>query len=275
MSYVKLIADSGSTKTDWIVVRDGRRAARYITAGVNPFMMEEPEIAMLISSELLPLLSFEVNEICFYGAGCRGKGIQRVRAALERLWPMAERIEVEGDLLGAARALFPDSDGIACILGTGSNSGLYIDGAIRRNVPPMGYILGDEGSGASLGKRFLGDLSKGLLSRETTEDFRTAFPDLTTDEIIERVYRGAFPNRFLASFAPFLHARRQSEDIRKLLLDEFTRFFDRNIAVYGRPDLEIGFVGSIAQNFCEEILHAAKPFHYRIGTIKKAPLDEK
>lgn len=274
MSSYRLLADSGSTKTDWLLF-DGKNSIKiFTTSGVNPFLMDFPQIETLIRLEVLPQSDLSgVREIEFYGAGCRGRGIERIRTALNAVWPKAERIEVASDLLGAARVLFPKTDGIACILGTGSNSGLYLDGKIVQNTPPLGFILGDEGSGAALGKRLIGDVLKGQLPDSIGEAFRTTYPDLSPNEIIERTYRAPLPNRFLASFAPFIYKHKEQPEIKRLLIDEFSRFFIRNIKPYHRADLNICFVGSIAYYFKLEISTAAKPFHYNIGRILKRPFD--
>lgn len=267
-----LTVDSGSTKTDWLLQLGNHTTARRSTQGINPFMLQETEIEAIIRHELLTDERFgEVDEIHFYGAGCRGQQCENIERTLRTLWPRVKYITVGSDLIGAARALC-DGDGIACILGTGSNSCLYLQGKIVQNVSPLGYILGDEGSGAVLGRRLLGDILKKQLPEEVCMAFETTY-HLSADYIIQHVYKEPFANRFLASFAPFLAAHRHEPAIHTLLVEEFSRFFTRNVAQYGRPDLKVSFVGSIAYYFREELQQAATNNGFKIGKIMRSPLD--
>lgn len=268
-----LTADSGSTKTDWLLERNGARLARISTQGINPFMLEAEEIAEILRRELLAHPDFcPPTAVRFYGAGCRGAQCQVVERALRSVLPEAACVTVDSDLVGAARALCGEADGIACILGTGSNSGLYLGGQVVENVSPLGFILGDEGSGAVLGKRLVGDVLKRQLPAHLCQAFQEKY-GLSSDEIIRRVYREAFPNRFLASFAPFLHEHRDEEAVRTLLHEEFARFFTRNAAAYRRPDLPVGFVGSIAWHFRDELAAAARACGFSMGRVLRAPLE--
>ena len=269
-----LIADSGSTKTEWVLLQGSDTILRTTTQGINPFMLDEAEIESILSTELLPQLkeSGPINDIYFYGAGCRGAMTQVVCEALRHVLDMRERVEVESDLLGAARAVCGHADGLACILGTGSNSCLFTDGEIKDNVSPLGFILGDEGSGAVLGRRLVGDVLKRQLPENVVEDFHRQYA-MTADDIIRRVYRETFPNRFLASFAPFLSAHREEPAIHALLVDEFCRFFRRNADHYQRKDLKVNLVGSIAYHFSAEVEEAARLCGYTVGRTLKAPMD--
>lgn len=276
-----LLADSGSTKTDWLLTTENQQpVTRIQTQGINPFMQTDTEIAASLHTAHQQLAAWNApKQIYFYGAGCRDEQCQRMREHLQQEWQETNLIEVGSDLLGAAKALFgrgkeatQPCDGIACILGTGSNSGLFLDGAIVHNVSPLGYILGDEGSGAVLGRRLLSDLLKHQLPQNLEEDFRVQY-GLTPHDILQRVYREPFANRFLASFAPFLHRHRKEPSIRLLLIDEFTRFFLRNVTQYNRPDLDVSFVGSIAFYFKEELTLAAYQTGFHIGLIRRCPLE--
>ena len=170
-----LIADAGSTKTDWAVLAPNGDVSLISTQGINPFMLSAVQIVGILQTELLPgMPGIAPAAVYFYGAGCAGAGIAVVEEALRGLFSAAE-LHVASDLLGAARALCGHGDGIACILGTGSNSCLYLDGAIRANVSPLGFILGDEGSGAVLGRRLVGD----VLKRPTLSSASTARPSPT------------------------------------------------------------------------------------------------
>lgn len=274
MEHIILNADSGATKTEWVAtLPDGRELWRGRTQGINPFQMTEAEIVASLRpyAELLDW-GQRAGELHFYGAGCRAAGLDRVRLALEALFPDLDVLVVGSDLLGAARALFGEGSGIACILGTGSNSGLYLSGQLAANVAPLGFILGDEGSGAVLGRRLLGDVLKGQLPQELCKQFVADYPEATPETVIERVYRGSRPSAYLAGFAPFLYRHRGEPAVARLLAEEFDRFFQRNVAAYGRSDLPVGFVGSIAYHFREEVAAAAARHGYLLGAVRQAPL---
>lgn len=273
MNTIQLIADGGSTKTDWLLFQHNRLLARKTTRGLNPMLLNTEQIETIIRIELLDNTIFKnSNIIQYFGAGCRGNGCTRMQAALKAVWPKSKYIEIDSDLKGAAQALLPQTDGIACILGTGSNSCLYINGSIVQNTPPLGYILGDEGSGAFLGRVLIGNILKKQIPEYLCQAFNTQY-QLTTDQIIERVYRQPEANRFLASFAPFLHRYRAEESIHQLLVDAFYAFFTRNVDIYNHHDLPVSFVGSIAYHFCNELQEAANKCNYRIERIVQSPLD--
>ncbi len=268
-----LFADSGSTKTDWLITTGNGTPQRIRTQGINPFMLSDDEVEQILRNELLSAEDFSTpTAICFYGAGCRGEGTERMERIFRKLFPNATDITVGSDLIGTAKALIGGGSGIACILGTGSNSCLVVDGQTVANVSPLGYVLGDEGSGAVLGRRLIGDVLKKQLPEHVCKAFHDTYT-LTGDEIISRVYREPFGNRFLASFAPFLHAHREEPAVRALLLDEFARFFRRNVLLYRRTDLPVSFTGSIAYHFREELAMAAEACGCTLGRILQSPLD--
>lgn len=276
MNPTILTADGGSTKTLWRLKDAAGHVYILRTQGIHPGLMDECSVNGLIRAELLPQLAEDmpIDIIRYFGAGCRGAACERMEHVLRGIWPGARSVTVGSDIVGAAEALFgTDGEGIACILGTGSNSCHYRRGIIVGNVPPMGYILGDEGSGAVLGRRLLGDVFKGLLPAELTACFDEEV-GLTAEEAIERTYRGALPNRFLASLVPFI-ARHRDEfpALRQMVLDEFAKFFRRNVAHYGRRDLEVGLVGGIAAAFADELRVVAKEGGYRLGRIMRSPLE--
>ncbi len=249
-----LIADSGSTKTDWSLLQDGDVTKRIVSQGINPFMVPADEISRIVVQELIPHLSQPIDAIRFYGAGCRGK----------------QRLVVKR-VLRAAIALCREEKGIACILGTGSNSCLFDGQTIVENVAPLGFILGDEGSGAVLGRRFLSDLLKNQLSAQVRSYFEAQY-SLSVEDIVQRVYKQPFPNRFMAGFAIFLGKYKHLEEIQALVKSEFERFFRRNVAQYNHPDLAVHFVGSIAFYFRVELQTVAVDLGYRIGRILKSPI---
>lgn len=267
-----LIADSGSTKTHWALAGSGSVLAQ--TQGINPVHQSREQMADILAQELLPHVPHPsaIKRIQFYGAGCTATNAAIVESLLIELFPAA-RVEVGTDLLGAARALFADRPGIACILGTGANSGLYNGHDIMANTPPLGYILGDEGSGANLGIRFLNALYKGRLPRHVAEDFERE-TQLTYADIIGRVYREPMANRFLASLTPFIHSQLYVPEVSRLVEEAFTDFFRRNLSPYGRRDLPVGFVGSIAFHFSQQLSRVAQREGYTMGEIVKAPIEK-
>ena len=268
-----LIADCGSTKIDWCVLDKDRVVARVATCGMNAMLLTEDEMASNIARELMPSISaYPIDEVYYYGAGCLGDVCDNVRRAIARNID-AKVIEVASDLLAAARALCADQPGIACIMGTGSNS-CYDDGKeIVDNVSPLGYILGDEGSGAVLGKLLVGDVLKKQLPEPLCEKFLTQF-GLDRLTIIKRVYKEPAANRFLASLSPFLIQNIEEPSIHRLVLNAFKAFFVRNVSNYPMyKTLPVNFVGSIAIYYRNVIEEAAAAFDIKIGTVLKSPMD--
>ena len=260
-----LVCDSGSTKADWLYANgDSEEAVR--TDGINPVRDSGESINRIVAS----LPDWKPECIYFYGAGCIEPYSASVRKALQERFPKA-LVSVESDLLGAARALFGHEEGIACILGTGSNSCLYKNGQITANVPPMGYILGDEGSGAVLGRQLVSDIVKGQLSQELRDAFMEEF-QLTPALIVENVYRKPAANRFLASLCPFLSKHRDYDEIQRLLANEFERFLRRNVLLYNRPDLEIRNVGSICVHFEHELRNVHAKMGLKMGDVLASPV---
>lgn len=277
MQDIILTADAGSTKTAWLLTDEASQRHEVTTHGINPYMMSADDIVHTLREELLPHEGMAAaNRIRFYGAGCRGAQVEKVRDALRQVWPAAEDVIVGSDIVGAAHALYGlTGTGVACILGTGSNSCLYVSGKIIDNVSPLGYVLGDEGSGAVIGRRLVGDVLKRQLPPQICQSFFKEY-NLTADEIIEHVYRQTLPNRFLASFVPFVASRRREcKELQELVKDEFHRFFVRNVALYARLDLAVGFVGGVAFTFQHELREVAAALGYRLGAILRSPLESK
>lgn len=274
---VTLIADCGSTKVEWTVTDHRKPIKNFKTTGFNAAVTPEETISRILAEEVSTALDgLSVGRLHFYGAGCIGGEVdRRLHKLLSGIIPGAN-IEIAGDLLGAARALFNDRQGIACILGTGSNSGLYDGSGIVANVPPMGYILGDEGSGAVLGRQLINHIFKhpGLLPPEIIEDFNSTY-GLTKADIIEAVYRRPAANRFLASFCPFLKRHIDEPVIRRLVINSFLGFLSANLPGYGKEPtkLPIGFVGSIAFHFENELSEACTGFGFERPVVIQSPLD--
>ena len=191
---------------------------------------------------------------------------------LQEAFPQVKQVEAHSDLLGAARALCGHNYGIASILGTGANSCLYDGERIIQNTPALGYILGDEGSGAVLGRRFLNALYKGVLSKEIQNSFETSM-GLTMASVIDRVYRQPLANRFLASLSEFIHSHLNDEAVREIVIQNFDDFFQKNIVPYNRRDLPVSFVGSIAWHYQSELQESASRQGFTLGTILKSPIE--
>ena len=226
-----------------------------------------------LHQELLPYLSIEnISYVYFYGSGVRPEKEAPMAQLLREMFSCAEVVEAHSDLLGAARALCGHNYGIASILGTGANSCLYDGKNILQHTPALGYILGDEGSGAVMGKRFLHDLYCGLLSEDLKAEFEKK-TKLTLPEIINRVYRQPLANRFLASLTEFIHDHLSDPDVEDLVRQSFIDFIRIYIAPYEHQYLPLSFVGSIAHYFTDQLSEAVESEEYTLGTILRNPIE--
>lgn len=271
-----LIADSGSTKTDWRAVNKFGSVKGTSTAGINPVFMDEKQIADILKKNLVPFISENSDEkleaIYFYGAGVVDEARSAVICgALKKHFPDAA-CEAASDLLAAARALCGHQEGIACIVGTGSNSCFYDGGQIVSNVRAGGFILGDEAGGAWIGKRLLSDYIKGLLPTAINEKFEKTF-GLDYPTIVSKVYKEPMPNAFLASFAPFLTDFKNHPYVKNLLKEGFESFLARNVMQYDYKNREINFVGSVAYYFKEALVKALVAGGMKPGRIVRKPMD--
>ena len=268
-----LIADSGSTKTDWCVILDNTPIKRIGTKGLNPFFQSEEEIQQELTHSLLPQLpEGTIDSVYFYGAGCTPEKAPTLRRAIADSLPVVGNIKAYSDMLAAARGLCGREAGITCILGTGSNSCFYDGKEIVNHISPLGFILGDEGSGAVLGKLLVGDILKNQLSPAIKEAFLKQF-DLTVPEIIDRVYRQPFPNRILASLTPFIAQHQEEPRIRQLVLGSFIAFLRRNVMQYDYTQYPAHFIGSVAHCYKEILQEAAQETGIRIGKILQSPME--
>ena len=267
-----LIADSGSTKTDWALQSESGSLERFHTQGINPFHQDRTVIVEILRRELLPQLNLDaISNVFFYGSGVRPDQETVMFSLLQEAFPHARQVEAYSDLLGSARALCGHNYGIASILGTGANSCLYDGNGIIQHTPALGYILGDEGSGSVLGKRFIHDLYGGKLS----EEIKTMFEKetrLNLPEIIKRVYRQPLANRFLASLSEFIGNHLDDAGVRAVVIDNFVDFLRYHIQPYNRPDLPVSFVGSVAWHYQDELREAAERLNFQLGTVLKTPL---
>ncbi len=270
---MKLIADSGSTKTNWCLLGSEDSPGYILTGGFNPYFRSSDDIAEEVERLLAPNIKEIVSNIYFYGAGVTdaSKG-EIVREALGRFFPVA-KIETESDLLAAARATCGREPGIACILGTGSNSCYYDGEKIADQVSPLGFILGDEGSGAVMGRKLVGDYLKRIMPAELRDEFRKMYP-IEPAEFLERVYRQPRPNKFLADFTRFLSAFIQHEYCPNFVRQNFREFVDRNLLSYPfKSEVSIHFIGSLAFYFREILLEVLKDKGLHGGLILKEPME--
>ena len=267
-----LIADSGSTKTDWCVAKDGFTVKRFTTQGINPYHQDERRINGIVLDELLPQTGeYKLKKIVFYGSGCREETIPTMKNILYSAFNNNVEVEIYSDLLGAARAICGHEEGIACILGTGSNSCLYDGKKIVGNIPPLGYILGDEGSGATLGKIFINEIFKNSRMYDLKKEFLQVLK-MTEGDIIDRVYRQPMANRFLASLAPFIHSHIERHEVNEIVTENFRQFLLKNVKRYHRDDLQVSFIGSIAWHFKSQLLQSALEENVYVGSVEKSPM---
>lgn len=267
-----LIADSGATKTDWCLLQQGEILHRFNTKGISPIFQTEDEITIEIKEHVYPHMKDKMPDaIYFYGSGCIPEKTEEVKSALQSSFPI-EKVEVYSDLVAAAHSLCANEPGIACILGTGSNSCEWNGEKITNQVSPLGFILGDEGSGASMGKLLVGDVLKNQLSAELKEKFLKQY-DLNTAIIIENVYRKPFPSRFLASITPFLLQNIENDVVKNIVDKSFTDFFQRNVMQYEYKNKKVNFVGSIAHYYAAILKEVAVKKEIRVGKIIQSPME--
>lgn len=273
MPVIKLIADSGSTKAEWAITGSGKNKSVF-TEGLSPYFLNTSQISEVVKSQVLPTLKkLDVGEVYFYGTGCKNvENRKSVKKALQQNFPGA-RIEVDHDLAGAAKALCGDEKGIACILGTGSNSCYYNGKKILKNSPGLGYVLGDEGSGAYLGKKVL----QYFLYNTFDEDLRSRFDAkyvTNASEILDNIYKKPLANRYLASFALFLAENRGHYMVENIIEDGLNDFFFNHICKYGESwKYPIHFVGSVAYGFRDVIADLASSYELDLGKIMKNPME--
>ena len=269
---MKLIAESGSTRTEWALVEDNHLVQRVFTEGLNPFFQTRREISRSVRLGL-PESFFKkkLDQVYYYGAGCSSYEKKNVLGA-SLVAQFKTPIQVESDLLAAARGLFKCEAGIACILGTGSNSCFYDGKLIVKNLKAAGYILGVEGSGAVLGKLFLADLLKGLAPKELANEFHEKFR-ISVNDVMESVYNLPFPNRFLGTIAYFLGDYMDNEYVYNLLTNNLRNFFNRNVCQYDYINYPIRFVGSLAYAYPDILQEVAQEFGVEIDVIEETPMN--
>lgn len=273
MSLIKLIADSGATKAEWCLIHNGKKKTVF-TQGISPYFLNTEQIRNLLLKELKPKLkNVQVDEVYYYGTGCANpENAKSVKKAVRQVFAQA-KVDVTHDLMAAARALCGRKKGIACILGTGSNSCYYDGKKIIRNSPGLGYVLGDEGSGAYLGKKVI----QYYLYKIFDDELRGRF-DLTyttnAAEILENVYKKPLPNRYLAGFTKFLADNRGHYMIENIIEDGLNDFFFTHLCKYRETwALPVSFAGSVAFGFKDVLLHLCNSYEFELGTVMKNPME--
>lgn len=269
-----LIADGGSTKTDWRLLKDGQEYKRVQTTGFNPYLLNTEEIETILWKELQPYINNNgISKIYYYGAGCSTSiKNQVVEQALESVFPSAQ-ISIDHDLLGAAHALCGDEAGIAAILGTGSNSCYYDGSHISEHIFSLGYFFGDEGSGAYMGKNLISAYLHGELPTDLISGLQNNYP-MSKESILDAVYNKPAPSRFLASFSTFILQNQDHPFMQQLILDNFRKFFKYQVSCY--PDYQnvpVNFVGSVAYHYQEFLQKVSQEYNTRVGKIIQAPID--
>jgi glucosamine kinase len=269
---VTLIADSGATKAEWVLVGEGRKKTIF-THGISPYFLDTAQVGQLVDQELKQKIkNVEVEEVYYYGTGCsNAENAKSIKKALQKLFTGA-KIEVNTDLMAAARAVCGDQKGIAAILGTGSNSCYFNGKNILKNSPGLGYVLGDEGSGAYLGKKVI----QYYLYNTFDDDLRALFDAkfVTSQvEILDNVYKKPLPNRYLAGFTMFLAENRGHYMIENIIEDGLNDFFFQHLCKYNEVwKYPVNFVGSVADGFKDVIQQLCSSYEFELGNILKNPM---
>jgi glucosamine kinase len=270
-----LIADSGSTKTDWrLVDDDGNKVVSVVTQGLNPYFLSKEKIASTIREKILPLVA-DVEKVFFYGAGC-GTSVKAniLKEILDTTIVSRVPSEVTGDILGAARSLLQNEEGIACILGTGANSCIYDGRDITAIMPSLGYMFSDWGSGTVICKDLIALLLQEKLPSSVLEDFYATYK-LGRSEILDHIYNKPLPNRFLATFTPFVLKYAEVPECREIILGNFKKFFLYYVMRYPslQREIRVNFTGSIAYRFQAYLLQVADEMNIAIKSIVQHPMD--
>jgi N-acetylglucosamine kinase-like BadF-type ATPase len=269
-----LIADSGSTKTDWRVIDSHGQVSQAKTVGFNPYYQDTASIAETLRGELLPQLSTGIEQVYFYGTGVANTDkAATVTDALRSVFPEAHLVQAHSDMLGAARALCGTEAGIACILGTGSNTCFAEGGQIAFKIPSLGFWLGDEGSGGHLGKTLLLSYLHHELPADLVGRFEKRFPQAILENILESAYRKPFPNRYFATYSKFLFDYRSHPFVYQLIYNAFGLFFEKYIQKY--PNFQqhkVHFTGSVAFYYSDILRQVAQDRGVAVKHVLETPI---
>ncbi|MDD3877665.1 MAG: hypothetical protein PHT69_13675 [Bacteroidales bacterium] len=272
-----VIAESGSTKTDWCIYNTKTKMQNHLqTIGINPYFIEEHELIACLKEAFINFEIKHLKQFFFYGAGCANSIMQKkLEGMLSKLFINAE-IKVESDLLAAARGCFGQREGLICILGTGSNSGIFKNDSIIETLPSLGYVFGDEGSGAFMGKVLLTDFMNNDMPKAVKIAFQKAY-NININHILEQVYSNRFPNRYLASFSQFINDNLSFAYCRTLVNNAFDAFFEKRLLKHtDAHSYPLKFVGSVAFSFSSILTKVALQNNWEIDTEKdivKSPLE--
>ncbi|MEM9888155.1 MAG: BadF/BadG/BcrA/BcrD ATPase family protein [Bacteroidota bacterium] len=267
-----LIADSGSTKTAWALLKNnGKLVRQWTTEGMNPYQQKTAFIIEQIKNTF-PLSTSKVQSLYYYGAGATYEASKKLSASMKQIFKKAENVDIQSDMLASAYALCGDKAGIVCILGTGSNSCVYDGKEVLQNIGGFGFILGDEGSGAIMGKQLMCDFLYKKIPNKLREKLCLEY-DLREEKILQKVYKEPFPNRFLASFAPFLKKNMQEKYVKNLIKTQTRAFFEQKVLCYENANhYSVHFTGSVAYFFQDAIKEVAASYSLKVGKITQAPM---
>ena len=270
---IKLIADSGSTKAEWCLL-DGKKKRTFVTEGLSPYFLSGEQIQKILEEKLkAKMKNIEPDEIFFYGTGCSNPdNVKLVKKAIQKVFTKAT-VAVDHDLMGAAKALCGNEKGIACILGTGSNSCYYNGKKIIKNSPGLGYVLGDEGSGAYLGKKVIQYFLYNTFDADLMDRFMAKF-QVSSYDILDAVYKKPLPNRYLASYAIFLAENRGHYMVENIIEDGFNDFFFNHVYKYRESwTLPVNFIGSVAYGFKDVLKDMCNTYELQLGKVLQKPMD--
>lgn len=268
------IIDGGSTKCDWVLITPkGEEMARWETTGLNPNHISKAQMIEVLQNQDYTFSASEVKSIYFYGSGCGIEKNQKVVAeALERVFTMAD-ITVKGDMLGAAYAVYNGSPSMVCILGTGSNSCFFDGKDIRRDLPSLGFLIGDEGSGCALGKLLVKNFFMKKMPSDLHQEFEKEF-NLNIDDLIRNMYHNSHTNAYLASFSKFIVSRKQHPYLQNLVFQELKNYLEYQVLPYPEAkEVEINFIGSIAYYYEDILREVMAGLNLKIGKVMKKPID--
>ncbi len=269
-----LIADAGSTKIDWVLLEKDQTMAFVQTDGFNPYYSDPAILKNILADKVLQKINPEnIKSVIFYGSGCSTPAKQDLVSSILKKYFPASAIEVHHDLLASAHALLGDLPGIACILGTGSNSCLYDGDDVVENVPSVGYFYGDEGSGTDFGKQLIEHYLRNSLPENIKSDLEKEF-DLSFEKAMDAIYNNSMPNRFFASFSPFILKHKEDSFIKNIIENAFDRFFTFQVKKYtDYSNHKICFVGSVAFHYQEILRHAAAKYELTVGKVIPNPVE--
>ncbi len=269
-----LIADSGSTKTDWVLVSEKRKRS-FATQGLNPYLQTAEDMLQILHKELkIKSDAANVDAVYFYGAGINNRNSEKLVINALQSFFETKKIAAASDLLASARATCVEGKGIACILGTGSNSCYYDGKRIKSKLPSLGYVLGDEGSGNHIGRRLLQHYFQGIMDQELASAFEEMY-DVQLENVLQNVYRKPFANRYLAKFAKFALAHRGHYLIENIVEDCLNEFFMNNLLHYKQiHKVPLHFSGSVAYYFQDIISQLCQQYEINLGVIIQRPINE-